>query len=80
MEPTRESGTVVISDRRSYIKIETLRGKNPIEIHGALSEDCGVFTVNCSMVSRWTNHFRGGCVNIDNDPRPGSREHQKMKG
>ena len=24
-----------------------------------------------STVSRWPNHFRGGCVRIDNDPRPG---------
>ena len=23
------------------------------------------------MVSHWANHFRGGCVNIDNDQRPG---------
>ena len=23
------------------------------------------------MVSHWANHFRGGCVSIDNDPRPG---------
>ena len=24
-----------------------------------------------STVSRWTNRFHGGCVNMDNDPRPG---------
>ena len=24
-----------------------------------------------STVSRWANRFRGGCVSIDNDPRPG---------
>ena len=35
------SGTVTISDQRSYIKIKTLGGKNPSEIHGALSEVCG---------------------------------------
>ena len=23
------------------------------------------------MVSRWANRFRGGCVSIGNDPRPG---------
>ena len=65
------SDTVTISDHRSYIKIEALRSKNLIEIHGALSEVCGKFTVNHSMVSRWDNRFRGGCVSIDNDPRPG---------
>ena len=63
------SGTVTISDQRSYIKIETLHGKNPTEIHGAFSEVCGEFTVNCSTVSHWANHFCGGCVSIDNDPR-----------
>ena len=24
-----------------------------------------------STVSRWANRFSGGCVSIDNDPRPG---------
>ena len=40
------SGIVTISDQRSYIKIETLRGKNSIENHSALSE----FVVS----SQWT--------------------------
>ena len=57
------SGTVTISDHRSYIKIETLRGKNPTEIYGE-------FTVEHSTVSHWVNHFCGGCGSIDNDPRP----------
>ena len=59
---------MTISDHRSYIKIETLRGKSPTEIHGALSEVCDEFTVDHSTVSRWANRFRGGCVSIDNDP------------
>ena len=71
MEPARVSGTATISEQRSYIKIETLRGKNLTEIHGALSDVCGEFTVDRSMVSRWANRFRGGCVSIYNDPRPG---------
>ena len=70
MEPAGVSGTLAISDQKSYI-IETLRGKNPTEIHGALSEVRGEFTVDRSTVSRWANRFRGGCVSIDNDPRPG---------
>ena len=52
MEPEVVSGTVTISDKKSYIKIENLRGKNPSEIHGALSEVCGVFTVDRRTVSR----------------------------
>ena len=38
------SGTVTISDLKSFIKIETIRGKNPTKIHGALSGVCGEFT------------------------------------
>ena len=54
-----------------YNKIEILRGKNPTEIHSALSEVCGEFTVVRSKVYRWVNRFRGGCVSIDNDQKPG---------
>ena len=50
--------------------METLRGKNPTEIHGVLSEVFGDLAVDYTSVSRWANRFRGGCVSIDNDPRP----------
>ena len=60
MEPAGVSGTVTISDQRSYIKIETLQVKNPTEIHVALSE------VDRSTVSHWANHFRGVRVSIGN--------------
>ena len=71
MEPACVLGTVTFSDQRSYIKIETLRGKNPTEIHSDLSEVCGEFTADHRTVSHCANRFRGGCVSIDNDPRPG---------
>ena len=48
-----------------------IHAKNPTEIHGALSEVCGEFTVDHSMVSRLANCFCVGCVRIDNDPRSG---------
>ena len=51
MAPAGVSGTVTISDQRSYITIKTLCGKIPTEIHSALSEDCGEFTVDRSTVS-----------------------------
>jgi hypothetical protein len=44
------SGTVTFEDQRSYIKIETLRGKNPTEIHSAVAEVCGGETVDRSTV------------------------------
>ena len=65
------SSTVTIPDQRSYIMIETLRGKNPTEIHDASSEVCGDFKADSSTISHWANHFRGDCANIDSDPRPG---------
>ena len=43
MQPAGVSGTVTISD-------QSLRGKNPTEILGALSEVCGEFTVDHSTV------------------------------
>jgi hypothetical protein len=45
MEPARVSGIVTVEDQRSYIKIETLRGKNPTEIHSALREVCGDYQI-----------------------------------
>ena len=36
-----------------------------------MNEACVEFKVNCGTVSHWVNHFRGGCVSTDNDPRPG---------
>ena len=53
------SSTANISDPRPYIKIETPRGKNPTEIHGAFIEFCGEFTMDRSTVSRWDSRVRG---------------------
>ena len=44
------SGTVMVEDQRSDIKIETLRGKTPTEIHSVLREVCGEQTVDRSTV------------------------------
>jgi transposase len=64
------SCTVTFEDQRSYIKIETLRGKNPTDIHSALREVCGEQTVDRSTVSRWATRFREGRVTINDDQRP----------
>ena len=71
IEPAGVSGTVTISDHKSYIKTESFRGRTPTEIHSASNEVCGEFTVDRSMVSRWANRFRGGSLSIDNDSRSG---------
>ena len=36
-----------------------------------MSEVCGVLTMDRSTDYRCANLFRGGCVSIENDPRPG---------
>ena len=61
MESAGVSGTVIISDQRSYIKVETSRGKDHTEIHSALSEVCGEFIVDRSMIFCWANNFDGLC-------------------
>ena len=55
------------SGQWSFIKTETLRGKNPTKSHGTLNEVCGEFTVHCRMFSRGANHFHSGCVSTGND-------------
>jgi len=65
------SGTVTAEDQRSYIKIKTLCGRNPTEIHSALCEVCGEQTVDHSTFSHWATCFREECVTINDDPRPG---------
>ena len=48
-----------------------------------MSEVFYEFTLDRSTVSRWANRFLGGCVSIDNDPRPGrprtSRAERRVK-
>jgi len=50
-------GTVTVEDQRLYIKIETLRGKSPIEIHSVLHEVYGEQTVDHSTVAHWATRF-----------------------
>jgi transposase len=65
------SGTVTVEDQRSHVKIETLRGQNPTEIHSALCEVCGEQTVDRSTVSLWATRFREGRVTVNDYLRPG---------
>ena len=53
------SGTVIILDQRSYIKIETLRGKYTTEIHGALCEVCGgyIYFRKEDSISEYNRHI-----------------------
>ena len=67
MAAVRASGNVTNDDQRAYIKIETLRGKTPTEIHSSLMEVCGVETVDRSTISGWTQRFREARLRIEND-------------
>ena len=69
MASVRVSGPVTNDDQRAYIKIETLRGKTPTEIHTSLMEVCGVETVDRSTISRWAHRFR----EIEHRERPEER-------
>ena len=71
MASAGSSGTVTVEDKKSYIKIEILRGKNRTEIHSALREVYGEQTVDRSTVSRWATRFREGHDIINDYPRPG---------
>jgi len=71
MEEKSDSGQILRSDQRSYIKIETLRGKTPTEIHNALHEVCGDSVVDRSTVSRWASRFREGRKSVQDNPRSG---------
>jgi len=71
MAAVRVSGTVTNDDQCTYIKIGTLRGKTPTEIHSSLMEVCGVETVDRSTISRWTQGFYEGRLSIENDPNSG---------
>ena len=77
------SGTVTVKDQRSYIKSETLRGKNPTEIHNASRKVCGEQTVDRSTVSGWATRFCEGHVTINDDQKPGrlktSTDEQSVK-
>jgi len=67
----RVSGTVTNDDQRAYIKIETLLGKTPTEIHSSVMEVCGVETVFRTIISRWAQPLREGSLSIENDPKSG---------
>ena len=65
------SGQIAHSDQRSYIKIESLHGKNSTEIHNNLREMCGDNVVDRSTVSRWSVHFRKARLSAADNPRSG---------
>jgi transposase len=71
MAAVRVSGTVTNADQRAQIKIGTLRGKTPTEIHSSQVEVCGVETVGRSTISRWAQRFREGRLSIENDLKSG---------
>jgi hypothetical protein len=80
------SGSVMVDDQRLYITIETLRGKNPTEIHIALCEIFGEQTVDHRTVPHLATHFCEGRITINEsvklvvDRRTSSRKYHKVLG
>lgn len=71
MEGSSASGQVTQEDQRSFIKIESIRGKNPTQIYESLREVCGDSTMDRSTISRWAKRFRSGQMSIEDDKRSG---------
>ena len=66
-------GTVTVENQRSYMKIRTLCGRNPTEIHSTcvkIYREHSMQTVHHSAVLYWATHFRDGHVSINDEPRP----------
>ena len=53
--------------------IESLRGKNPTEIHNNLREVCGDNVGDRSTVSRWSARFCEDRLSTEDNPRSGRR-------
>lgn len=71
MDDEFASEQVTVLDQRSFIKIETIRGRTPTQIYDLLREVCGDSTIDRSTISRWSQRFCQGRVNIGDDQRPG---------
>jgi hypothetical protein len=71
MEEETEWSQISRGDQQSYIKTETLQGKNPTKIHNALYHVCVDSVVDHSKVSQRAWRFRIGRVSIQDDPRSG---------
>jgi hypothetical protein len=69
LEVEAVSGQITHSDQQSYIKIESLHGKNLIEIHNNLREMCGDNVVDRSIVSWWSVHFYESSLSTEDNPR-----------
>ena len=58
-------------DQRSYMKIESTRGKSATEVHTALEEACGQEALSYPTVAEWMKRFKAGRVSVTDDPREG---------
>ena len=71
LEAEAVSGQITRSDQRSLIKMDSLRGKNPTEIHNNLKEMCGDNVVDRRTVSWWSAHFCEGRPSTEDNLRSG---------
>lgn len=65
------SARVTNLDQRSYVKIETVRGRTPSEIFNLLREVRGDDTMDRSTISRRATKFKSGVEDVTDAPRAG---------
>lgn len=65
--------TLTREENIAYIKVETLRGKKPLEIFKALQEVSPECTLPYSTVCRWASQFKTGREGIAHLPIPGRK-------
>ena len=69
MDAEAVSGQITRCDQRSNMKIESLHGKNPTEIHNNMREVCRDYVVDHSTVSWWPARFHEGRLSTEDNPR-----------
>jgi histone-lysine N-methyltransferase SETMAR len=56
---------------RGYIRLRTLLGIRPVDIHGELQEACGDSAPSYTTVQTWASRFKEGRSSVEDDPRSG---------
>lgn len=62
---------IIALKQRAYTKIKTFRCKSVVEINHALIKVCGGNVLNRSTIQCWSQGFREGSINIEDNQRSG---------
>jgi len=64
VDENNSSSNISVFEQCAYIRIETIRGKTVSEIHNALNEVCGIYTVDLNTVQRWHRLYHDHRINL----------------